>query len=93
MKGYRGLLALLLALCLLLTACAPASTSVSVPVESTGLTVYYLDVGQADAAVLLCDGQVMMIDGGNAGDSDFIYAWLERKGIDEIDVMVCSHSS
>lgn len=92
MKGYRGILALLLALCLLLTACAPASTSVSVPVESTGLTVYYLDVGQADAAVLLCDGQVMMIDGGNAGDSDFIYAWLERKGIDEIDVMVCSHS-
>ena len=92
MKKMKWMLALLLSLCLLLSACGPADTSVMAPAESTGLTVYYLDVGQADAAVLLCDGQVMMIDGGNAGDSDFIYAWLERSGIDQIDIMVCSHS-
>jgi len=36
------------------------------------LTAYFLDVGQADAAVIVCDGQVMMIDGGEAGDSQFI---------------------
>ena len=36
-----------------------------------GLTARFLDVGQADAAILTCDGEVLMIDGGNAGDSDF----------------------
>ena len=92
MKQRNAFLGILLALCLLLTACSPAGASMSVPEHSAGLTVYYLDVGQADAAVLLCDGEVMMIDGGNAGDSDFIYAWLEKQGIDKIDVMVCSHS-
>lgn len=92
MKKKNSLLAMLLVLCLLLTACSPASTSTAISEGSSGLTVYYLDVGQADAAVLLCDGEVMMIDGGNAGDSDFIYAWLEKNNIDQIDVMVCSHS-
>lgn len=87
--GMKRLLCVVLAI-LLLTGCTPTAPA---PTETAGtLTVYYLDVGQADAAVLLCDGQVMMIDGGNAADSDFIYAWLERQGIDTIDIMVCSHS-
>ena len=28
------------------------------------LTIYFLDVGQADAAILQCGDDVMMIDGG-----------------------------
>ena len=56
-------------------------------------SVTVLDVGQADAAVLQCDGQTMMIDGGNAADSDFIYAWLKEHSIDQIDAMVCTHAS
>ena len=37
--------------------------------EDSGLTVYFLDVGQADAAVIMCDDEVLMIDGGNVADS------------------------
>lgn len=29
------------------------------------LEVYFLDVGQADATLILCDGKSMLIDGGN----------------------------
>lgn len=79
----------LILIVLLLSGCTATGQQPSA--EGT-LTVHYLDVGQADAAVLLCDGAVMMIDGGNAADSDFIYAWLERQGIETIDIMVCSHS-
>ena len=29
--------------------------------EDSGLTVYFLDVGQADAAVIVCDDEVLML--------------------------------
>ena len=32
--------------------------------EGNGLTIHFLDVGQADAAIVLCDDEVLMIDGG-----------------------------
>lgn len=52
----------------------------------------FLDVGQADAAVVVCDDQVLMIDGGNVDDSQFIYSYLANtKGIQHIDFMVSTH--
>ena len=57
-----------------------------------GLHIYYLDVGQGDATVILCDDQVMMIDGGDATWSQFIYSFLRNTlGIDNIDVMIATH--
>ena len=91
----KRMIALLLALVLALglAGCSNgAGTQTALPSGSTGLTVWFLNVGQADAAVLQCDGQTMMIDGGNAADSDFIYAWLKEHGMDQIDAMVCTHA-
>lgn len=31
--------------------------------------VHYIDVGQADATLIKCDGEAMLIDGGNVDDS------------------------
>ncbi len=53
--------------------------------------VHFLDVGQADAMVVVCDGRVMMIDGGNADDSDFIYSYLKKHKYNTIDYMVATH--
>lgn len=36
--------------------------------EEKGLKIYFLDVVQADAAVIPCEGMSLMIDGGNAAD-------------------------
>jgi competence protein ComEC len=58
----------------------------------TDFIVYFLDVGQADAAIVQCDGQVMMIDGGNVADSSHIYTFLKDHGIDHIDYIVCTHA-
>lgn len=33
------------------------------------LKVHYIDVGQADAALIVCNGKSMLIDGGNPDDS------------------------
>ena len=57
-----------------------------------GLEVYFLDVGQGDATVILCDGEVMMVDGGPPSASQFIYSFLRNTlQVDHIDVMIATH--
>ncbi len=66
--------------------------SAPVPAGEGGLEVHFIDVGQADAALVICDGHYMLIDGGNAEDSDLVYAYLERHGASHLDYMVASHA-
>jgi len=49
--------------------------------EGSGFEVHFIDVGQADSALVICDGHYMLIDGGNAEDSDLVYAYLEQHGL------------
>ena len=44
------------------------------------LVIYFIDVGQADAAIITYGDMAMMIDGGNVADSSLIYCW-QRKSI------------
>ncbi len=60
--------------------------------ESSELSVQFIDVGQADSALLQADGQTMLIDGGNVADSDVIASVLKRNNIDYIDYVVCTHA-
>lgn len=59
--------------------------------ETSRFEVHYIDVGQADAALVLCDGKSMLIDGGNRDDSSLIYSYLKGRGIDRLDYVVCTH--
>ena len=62
MKILRLFLCLVLAICL-------ACCTISGLCASDGFEIHFLDVGQGDAAVVLCDGEAMLIDhiGGLAG--------------------------
>jgi competence protein ComEC len=56
------------------------------------MRLYFLDVGQADATIIICDDEVLMIDGGNAADSRLIYAYLRNTlGIRHINYMIATH--
>lgn len=58
----------------------------------SGLFAYFLDVGQGDSTVIVCDGEVLMIDGGPSSASQFIYSFLRNTlQINHIDVMVATH--
>jgi competence protein ComEC len=62
-------------------------------VGESGLTVYFIDVGQADSALVVCCGeQAMLIDGGNAADSNLMYSFLRDKGITHLDYIVATHA-
>ncbi len=55
-------------------------------------SVRFIDIGQGDAALVRCDGETMLIDGGKNKMSDIIYTCLKTNGIDTIDYMVCTHA-
>lgn len=63
-----------------------------VPEADSTFTIHYIDVGQADAALVECDGHYMLIDGGNREDSDLIYSYLRNHGVTHLDYMICSHA-
>lgn len=56
------------------------------------IEVRFFDVGDADAALVLCDGHAMLVDGGNKSDSSRMYSILKQSGISHLDIVVASHA-
>lgn len=67
-------------------------TAVGSGSQESSFAVHFIDVGQADAALILCSGKTMLIDGGNKGDSDVIYSYLQKLNITHLDYVVCTHA-
>ena len=70
---------LLLLMCFLLLPCLALAD----------LTVYYIDVGQGDSALIVCDGDAMIIDGGIPGDK--VYSFIKNHGITKLEYMISTH--
>lgn len=95
MKQMKKFTALLLLLSLLLCGCAEVEvpqTTTAAPVTGDGLTVHFIDVGQADCALLECGGEYMIIDGGNKEDGQLVVSYLEQQGVEELSAVVCTHA-
>jgi len=60
--------------------------------SGSSFEVFFLDVGQADSALVLCDGHAMLIDGGNGEDSQLVYAFLKTHQLNHLDYIVCTHA-
>ena len=89
----KRFVSVLLLLCLLLTSCTLVpETEHQVPDNSEGLTVHFIDVGQADSALLLCDGEAMLIDGGNVEDAELVVSYLRQQGVTELKYVVGTHA-
>ena len=70
----------------------PETPQALMPISGDGLTVHFIDVGQADCALLECDGKYMIIDGGNVEDGQLVVSYLKQMGVETIDRVVCSHA-
>ncbi len=97
MKKY---ISLLLVLCLLLSGCtieyvpetqAPDYSNPSVS-GTEELFVHFIDVGQADCALIEYGDYHMLIDGGNRDDGQLVVSYLDQQGIESLDAVVCSHA-
>lgn len=60
--------------------------------ESGSFTIHFIDVGQADSALVTCDGHSMLIDGGNADDSNLVYSVLQRETEGHLDYVIGTHA-
>ena len=81
-----------LLLCMLLSGCSRILYEPAPTVSGEGLWVHYLDVGQADCALLECDGEYILIDGGNIGDSNLVVSYLEKTGVEALKAVICTHA-
>lgn len=96
MKRITATLLILLLLC----GCAMKQPPAPLPTETARETqalpgdfaIHYIDVGQADAALVLCDGEAMLIDGGNVADGQLLVSYLQQQGVTELSAVVCSHA-
>ena len=60
--------------------------------EDSSFEIHFIDVGQGDCSLILCDGKSMLIDGGESSESSKVYAYLKAHGIDHLDYMVATHA-
>ena len=89
MKKLFSLL-LLLSLLLTLAGCPPLDKDE--PPVTGYLKVHFIDVGQADCALIECNGEFILIDGGNVADSRLVVSYLQKQGVEELLAVVCSHA-
>ena len=56
------------------------------------LQVHFLDVGQGDCTVVLCDGEAMVIDGGPRSASRYVYNYIRKTlKLGHLDYLVSTH--
>ncbi len=93
----KRLLCIICTLLFILSSCVVPRQEAS---DSSGISfvtgsefwIRFIDVGQADAALVCCDGEYMLIDGGNRQDSRLIYDILEREGVEKLKYAIATHA-
>lgn len=83
-----GLLLLLLAGCTVSQ--HPTDTQPEVVPEL--LTVHYIDIGQGDSILLEYNDDYVLIDGGYAETGYMLVEYLQKQGVDKLDLVVATHN-
>lgn len=55
------------------------------------MEVHYIDVGQGDCSLIICDGKSMLIDAGENGHETDVLSYLRLHNIDKLDYIIASH--
>lgn len=55
------------------------------------LEVHFLDVGQGDSTLVLCDGEAMLIDAGDNNKGTLVQSYLQAQGISSLRYMIGTH--
>ena len=92
MKLKRGIaLFLVCVLLVLLCSCDGVGARVAAP-EEGAVHITFLDVGQADCALIRTADTVIVVDtGASASNGAELVSYLRRSGIERIDLLILSH--
>lgn len=53
--------------------------------------VHYIDVGQGDCSLVICDGKTLLIDAGENGHETEVINYLRSLGIEKLDYIIATH--
>jgi len=53
--------------------------------------VHFIDVGQGDSTLIQANGKYMLIDGGERGSETTVVKYLNRLGVEHLDLVVATH--
>ena len=70
---------------------SPFETTETAETQSELLEVHYIDVGQGDCILIICDGETMLIDAGENGNEAKVLDYLRVKNIQKLDYIIASH--
>lgn len=59
--------------------------------QANEMEVHFIDVGQADATLITCDGHSMLIDTADDTKGTAIQSYLQNHGIAKLDYLVLTH--
>lgn len=82
----RRIIAVVLILCLVWILCSCSESR-----AASGFSITFIDVGQGDSALVVCDGHYMLIDGGDAAAGEKVCDVLKENGVKRLDILVASH--
>ena len=60
-------------------------------IDGSYFEAHFIDVGQADCMLIICDGQAMLIDAGNPEDDDVIIEYLKEHNVKHLSYVVATH--
>ena len=72
-------------------AAIPALRNDSRPSPDGNLQLHFLNVGQGDSTLILCDGHAMLIDGGDLSSSRKVYTYLKDLNVRHLDYIIATH--
>lgn len=61
------------------------------PASSADLSVHFIDVGQGDCTLVMCDGKNMLIDAGESDQGEKVVEYLKAQNIESLDYVIGTH--
>ncbi|MDE7415270.1 MAG: MBL fold metallo-hydrolase [Lachnospiraceae bacterium] len=55
------------------------------------MEVHFIDVGQGDATLIMCDGHAMLIDAGDYSKGTAIQNYLQKQKVKKLDYLILTH--
>ena len=59
--------------------------------DSSDMEVHFIDVGQGDATLILCDGHAMLIDAGDNDKGTAVQSYLLSQKVETLDYVIGTH--
>lgn len=61
------------------------------PEQESTMSVHYIDVGQGDCTLVICDGHAMLIDAGNNSKGTLVQGYLMALGVQQLEYVIGTH--